>query len=223
MHRIRKLFFILAMALPCVSIVIPEKYNDSFAIFENENDAKAILEGMNLDEKIGQIFMVPVYSERSSFHKKEIIELIEKQHIGGVIFMKGHPYKQYKWTQEFNSKSKQPLLVAMDAEWGLSMRLDSVIKYPKQMTMGALQHNELIRTFASNVATQMQVLGANVSFSPVVDINSNPQNQVIHMRSFGESKYDVADKAIQYLVGLQENGILAVAKHFPGHGDTYVD
>lgn len=223
MHRIFHLFLLFVFAVLCGSIVVPEKYNDTYAIFSDNALLKEQVENMTIEEKIGQIFMVPVYSDRSSFHKKEILELIEQKHIGGVIFMKGHPYKQYKWTKAFNQKSKVPLFVAMDAEWGLNMRLDSVIKYPKQMTMGALNDNTLIRRFANNVGAQMQTMGVNVSFGPVVDINSNPKNPVIHMRSFGESKYDVADKGIQYMIGLQEKGIIAVAKHFPGHGDTYLD
>lgn len=223
MHRILIPITLIIISVFGSSIVVPKKYNDTFGVFSQDDSIQMVLEKMTIEEKIGQVFMVPVYSDRSSFHKKEILDLIEKHHIGGVIFMKGHPYKQYKWTNEFNSKSKIPLFVAMDAEWGLSMRLDSVIKYPKQMTMGALENNLLIKRFAKNVAQQMQLMGVNVSFGPVLDINSNPANPVIHMRSFGESKYDVADKAIQYLLGLQNNGVIAVAKHFPGHGDTYLD
>ncbi|MFY0673888.1 MAG: serine hydrolase [Bacteroidia bacterium] len=223
MHRILIPITLIIISVVGSSIVVPKKYNDTFGVFSNDDSIRLVVENMTIEEKIGQVFMVPVYSNRSSFHKKEIIALIEKHHIGGVIFMKGHPYKQYKWTKAFNSKSKIPLFVAMDAEWGLSMRLDSVIKYPKQMTMGAIENNKLIRRFAKNVGQQMQLMGVNVSFGPVVDINSNPANPVIHMRSFGESKYDVADKAIQYLLGLQNNGVIAVAKHFPGHGDTYLD
>ncbi|MBI1184567.1 hypothetical protein GC194_09860, partial [bacterium] len=124
MHKVLKYILILFCSLAGVSIVIPQKYNDTYAINSFDEQAKSLMESMSLEEKIGQIFMVPVYSDRSAYHKKEILELIEKQHIGGVIFMKGHPYKQYKWTHEFNTASKIDLLVAMDAEWGLAMRLD---------------------------------------------------------------------------------------------------
>lgn len=211
------------MLLPCVSITYAPRYDDPYDIYDHDKRARQVLNEMSLDEKIGQLFMIPVYTERSGYHKKEIKDVIEKYHLGGVIFMKGHPHKQYLWTREFQKASKFPLLVAMDAEWGPNMRLDSTIKLPKQMTLGAVQDLDLVRRSAVASAQQLRSLGVNVSFSPVVDINSNPENPVIHMRSFGEDKKEVADRAIQYMHGLQENGILSVAKHFPGHGDTHID
>ena len=223
MKRISKILVFLLLLVPHLSIIVSDKYNDSFNIFEDDRRASEELAKMSLDEKIGQVFMVPVYTERSAYHKKEILDLIKDHHIGGVIFMKGHPHKQFRWTREFQDCSHIPLLVAMDAEWGLRMRLDSTLKYPKQMTLGAVQDNLLIRKLGNAIGDEMQSIGVNVSFSPVVDINSNPMNPVIHMRSFGENKYDVAKKGIQYAQGLQEKGILAIAKHFPGHGDTHID
>lgn len=223
MHRIFKIIFFVILVCPHLSIIVSEKYNDTFDVFGEAEWAKDRLAQMSLDEKIGQVLMIPVYTEQSEYHKQEILKLIKEHHIGGLIFMKGHPYKQKKWTQEFSEASELPLFVAMDAEWGLRMRLDSCLKYPKQMTLGAIRDNTLIRKMGNAIGEEMQHLGVNISFSPVVDINSNPLNPVIHMRSFGENKYDVADKAIQYAQGLQEMGVLAVAKHFPGHGDTHVD
>ncbi|MGB0432630.1 MAG: glycoside hydrolase family 3 N-terminal domain-containing protein, partial [Bacteroidia bacterium] len=178
MNRILQILLFVLVGVSSCSIVVPEKYNDTFGVYKENKVVSEQLNAMTLDEKIGQVFMVPVYSNRSDFHKKEILSLIEKHHIGGVIFMKGHPYAQYKWTKAFNKKSKTPLFVAMDAEWGMSMRLDSIIKYPKQMTMGAIDNNKLIKKFASNAGKQMQLMGVNVSFGPVVDINSNPANPV---------------------------------------------
>lgn len=223
MQRIFKILVFLLLVTPNLSIIVSDKYNDSFNIFNDDQWAKDQLAQMNLDEKIGQVFMVPVYTERPASHKDEVLSLVQDHHIGGVIFMKGHPHKQFRWTKELQDSAKIPLFVAMDAEWGLRMRLDSTLKYPKQMTLGAIADNSLIRKLGNAIGDEMQSIGVNISFSPVVDINSNPMNPVIHMRSFGENKYDVADKAIQYAQGLQEKGILAVAKHFPGHGDTHID
>lgn len=137
--------------------------------------------------------------------------------------MKGHPTTQLFWTNQLRKKSRIPLMVSMDAEWGLSMRLDSVIKYPRQMALGALQNDSLIYEYGREMGRQLKMMGVDVSFSPVADINSNPENPVINVRSFGEDKLKVARKSIQYMRGLQDEGILAVVKHFPGHGDTHVD
>lgn len=223
MHRWLKNLLYLLVLIPCISITYAPRYNDVYQVFGKEKEALDILSTMSVDEKIGQLFMIPVYTDRSDFHKKEILHLIEEQHLGGVIFMKGHPYKQYKWTKEFEAKAPLPMLIAMDAEWGPNMRLDSTVKHPKQMTLGAIKDQSLIRKLAGITASELSALGVNVSFGPVVDVNSNPENPVIHMRSFGEDKKEVADRAIQYMNGLQENGIISVAKHFPGHGDTYID
>lgn len=223
MHRWLKNLVYLLVLIPCTSITYAPRYNDTYRIFGKEREARDILSKMSLDEKVGQLFMVPVYSERSRYHKQEILKLIEEEHLGGVIFMQGHPHKQYRWTQEFQERSKLPLFIAMDAEWGPSMRLDSTVKHPKQMTMGAVKDVSLVRKTGNINAQELKLLGVNVSFGPVVDINSNPENPVIHMRSYGEDKREVAERAIQYMNGLQEEGIISVAKHFPGHGDTYID
>lgn len=166
--------------------------------------------------------MIPV-SSRDLKSYNDAVENIEKYHVGGVIFMKGHPSVQLSWTNRLQEKSKIPLMVAMDAEWGLSMRLDSVIKYPRQMALGALRDDSLIYEYGREMGRQLKMMGVQVSFSPVADINSNPKNPVINVRSFGENKLRVAQKSIQYIRGLQDEGVLAVVKHFPGHGDTHVD
>ncbi|MBI3143393.1 MAG: serine hydrolase [Bacteroidetes bacterium] len=216
-------WLLLGFSIIHLSIITTGHNPDIYNIYTRDSMAQVLLGNMDIDEKLGQLFMVPVYSDSGAAHMRGVEKHIKKYHIGGVIFMKGHPFAQYRFTEKLQSQEGLPLFIAMDAEWGLSMRLDSTVNYPKQMTMGALQDNGLIKNFAANVAQQMQELGVNVSFSPVVDINSNPENPVIHMRSFGEDKYLVAEKAKQYLAGLQENGILAVAKHFPGHGNTHID
>jgi beta-N-acetylhexosaminidase len=183
----------------------------------------SLMATMTTDEKIGQLFMVAAYSNKDVAHEKAISMLIRDYHIGGLIFMQGGPVRQAKLTNAYQNSSKYPLLIAMDAEWGPAMRLDSVIAFQRQLTWGAVKDDSLIYYAGQEIARQLVRLGVQVSFSPVIDINNNPNNPVIGDRSFGEDKFNVALKGIAYMNGLQENGILACGKHFPGHGDTDAD
>ena len=183
----------------------------------------SIMKKLTPDERIGQLFMVAAYSNKDAKHVAEITSMIRLNHIGGLIFMQGGPARQATLTNKYQKLSKVPLLIAMDAEFGLAMRLDSTILFPRQMTMGALQDDSLIYEMGKDMARQCKRLGVHVSFSPVADVNNNPANPVIGTRSFGENKYLVAEKATMYMKGLQDNNVLACGKHFPGHGDTDVD
>ncbi len=183
----------------------------------------SILEGMTVDEKIGQLLMVAAYSNKSEEHAREIENLIRHYHIGGLIFFQGGPVRQALLTNRYQKLSEVPLMLAMDAEWGLSMRLDSTMAYPRQMMLGAVQHDSLIYQMGADIAEQLKRLGIQISFSPVVDVNNNINNPVINSRSFGEEKHNVSEKGMAYMQGLQDNGVMAVAKHFPGHGDTDAD
>ena len=185
--------------------------------------ADSVVRKMSLDEKIGQLFMVAAYSNRDEAHKKHITALIEKYHIGGLIFFQGGPGRQIDLTNHYQSRSKIPLLIGMDAEWGLSMRLDSTFKFPKQMTLGAMQSDTLVYQMGKQIAGHCKRIGVHVNFAPVLDVNNNPNNPVINYRSFGEDRNNVSSKGIQYINGLQNNGVLANGKHFPGHGDTDKD
>lgn len=178
---------------------------------------------LTVDQRIGQLFMVAAYSNRDSAHIRDISRLVRNYHIGGLCFFQGGPVRQALQCNYYQSQAKVPLLVSMDAEWGLSMRLDSTIRYPKQMALGAISDNKLIYEFGKEVARQCKRLGVHLNFAPVVDVNNNPRNPVINDRSFGEDKYKVAAKAIEYMRGMQDNGVLANAKHFPGHGNTDKD
>lgn len=183
----------------------------------------SILKTLTIDEKIAQLFMVPAYSNELASNTDEIIDLIENHGIGGLLFFQGTPIKQAQLTNLYQSKAKVPLLIAMDAEYGLNMRLDSTIGYPKQMALGAIQNDTLLYQMGADLAYQMKLLGIHVNLAPVVDINTNPNNPVIQSRSFGENKFLVANKALKVMKGLQDNNIIATAKHFPGHGDTDSD
>lgn len=178
---------------------------------------------MSPDEKISQLIVVAAFSNRDENHKQEIIKLIREQKIGGLIFMQGGPVREARLINEYQKLSKVPLLLAMDAEWGLGMRLDSTISYPYQMMLGAIQNDTLIYKMGVEVGRQLKRIGLHVNFAPVVDVNNNPNNPVINFRSFGEDKHNVTRKAIAYMRGMQDQGILTTAKHFPGHGDTGTD
>ncbi len=187
------------------------------------NWVDSVYKTMTMDERIGQLFMVAAYSNKGADHEKNLSLLIEKYHIGGLIFFQGGPGREVTLTNRLQGKSKIPLWIGMDAEWGLGMRLDSTMNFPKQMTLGAIQNDSLIYFMGAEIARQAKLVGVHVNFAPVVDINNNIKNPVIGYRSFGENKENVARKGIAYMKGLQDNGVVANAKHFPGHGDTGSD
>jgi beta-N-acetylhexosaminidase len=185
--------------------------------------ADSVLATLSLEEKIAQLFMVAAYSNKGKAHEDEIKRLIYDYKIGGLIFFQGGPLRQAHLTNAYQEIANVPLMISIDGEWGLAMRLDSTVKYPKQMTLGAIQDNRLIYDMGAEIARQSARLGIHVNFAPVVDVNNNINNPVINNRSFGENKYNVAEKGIAYMRGMQDFGVLANAKHFPGHGDTDTD
>ena len=183
----------------------------------------SIYQSLSLDQKIGQLFTPMVFSKKDEDHFDEIKNLIEKYYIGGIIFSLGSPFKQSQWLNEFQSISKVPLMISMDAEWGVAMRLDSVIAFPWSMTLGAIKDNTVIRRIGQRMGEQERILGVHMSYAPVLDINTNPENPIIGNRSFGEDPKRVADKGVALMKGHHDAGILTSGKHFPGHGDTAKD
>jgi len=183
----------------------------------------SIYNNLNRQERIGQLFMVAAYSGGKNFNDTTISRLVANHQVGGLIFMQGGPARQADLTNKYQQMAQVPLLIGMDAEWGLGMRLDSVMSFPKQMMLGATNDTALMYKMGMAVAYQCKRLGVHIDFAPDVDVNNNPANPVINMRSFGEDKTRVAKMGIAYMRGLQENGVMACAKHFPGHGDTDVD
>lgn len=178
---------------------------------------------MSLEQRLGQLFMVAAYSNKNEAHARSIDSLIVNQHIGGVIFFQGGPVRQARLTNRFQANAKVPLFVGIDAEWGLSMRLDSTYAFPWNMTLGAIQDLDLIEKVGARMAKHSKRMGIHFNFAPVVDVNTNPLNPIIGNRSFGEDPENVAQKAMALTRGLQLNGVFATAKHFPGHGDTDKD
>lgn len=183
----------------------------------------SVYNSLNLKEKIGQLFMPMVFSSQTKEEHQEIVRQIKEYKIGGIIFSKGGPIRQARLTNEYQALSKTPMLVGIDAEWGLGMRLDSTVSFPWNMTLGAIKNNELIRRTGYNIGEHCKRLGIHFNFAPVVDINTNPKNPIIGNRSFGEDRDNVTNKALAFMEGMQAAGVLATAKHFPGHGDTESD
>lgn len=183
----------------------------------------SVYESMNEQQRIGQLFMVAAYSGGENRNDQLIEGLLKARQIGGVIFMQGTPEMQAKLTNKWQEASPVKLLIGMDAEWGLGMRLTGVKNYPRQMMIGAARDTTLMYEMGSTVANQCKRLGVHVDFAPVVDVNNNPENPVINFRSFGDDKEWVSQLGIAYMKGLQDNGVMACAKHFPGHGDVAVD
>ena len=184
----------------------------------------SLMAGMTLDEKIGQLFMIRAYSNKDADHTRYIKDLIKTYKIGGLCFFQGTAPKQAMLINEFQQASRIPLMISMDAEWGPAMRIkQGLVDFPRQMTMGAIQDNRLIFQFGKEVARQLKRLGVQINFAPTIDINNNASNPVIGYRSFGENRYMVAQKGYMYMLGMQSAGVMACAKHFPGHGDTNVD
>lgn len=178
---------------------------------------------MSTRDKVGQLFFVNAYSNRDTIHANSIKKLIADEKIGGLIFFQGGPVRQAKLTNKYQSLSRIPLFIGVDAEWGLNMRLDSTYKYPWNLTLGAVRDLKVIEKVGEAMGKENNRLGVHFNFAPVLDVNTNPKNPIIGFRSFGESKKNVAEKASALIKGQQKYKVLATGKHFPGHGDTEVD
>ncbi len=183
----------------------------------------SVLNSLSLEEKIGQLIMIRAYSNQGLKHRQKIESTISDYKIGGLVFFQGGPYRQAQLCNDYQALANVPLLIAMDGEWGLGMRLDSTISYPYQMSLGAIQDDALIYKMANAIGSQFNRLGVHWNFAPVADINNNPKNPVINFRSFGENPEKVTLKCESYFTGLDAQNVLCSIKHFPGHGDTQVD
>ncbi len=183
----------------------------------------SVLQSLTPEQRIAQMIMVAAYSKNNPSNEQEVETLVRDYGVGGLVFFQGSPVRQVQLTNYYQSIAKTHLLVAMDAEWGLGMRLDSTLRYPRQMMLGAIQDDRLIFDMGSQIAEQLKRLGVHINFAPVIDINNNPENPVINSRSFGEDRSNVTRKALFFMIGMENNGIISVAKHFPGHGDTRAD
>ena len=185
--------------------------------------ADSLYAKLSMDERIGQLYIVALYTNKDQNHISGVRKLVEQERIGGIILMQDDAEQEIALVNEFQKKSRVPMLFGMDAEWGLYQRIKTAHKFPWAMTLGAIQDNNLVYEMASKIAEDAKKMGIYWNFAPVVDVNTNPKNPIIGNRSFGSDVQNVIAKSLAYAQGLQDNGVLAAIKHFPGHGDTDVD
>tara|TARA_Y100000385_G_scaffold145562_1_gene151166 strand:- start:6713 stop:9628 length:2916 start_codon:yes stop_codon:yes gene_type:complete len=212
-------FIFIAFSLAAQLLAPPRtsKHNDT------STWAESVFDSMTVDERLAQLFMIEVRPTYGPQHIAYVEKTIRDHQVGGVIFFKGNPTEQVRLTNRFQALSKTKMLVAIDGEWGLAMRLSNTISYPYQLGLGSIADDKVIYEMGREVGRQCKRMGIHVNFAPVVDVNNNPNNPVINYRSFGEDPLKVSQKGWAYAKGMQDEGIIACAKHFPGHGDTDVD
>ena len=221
MRKILSLFIFTAILGSIFNVARAQ--NKAVFLTDSTTWADSVLASLSEQERIAQLFMVAAYSNKGEVHKQQITDLVSHYNIGGIMFLQGGPVRQANFTNYLQSHSKVPLMIAIDAEWGVAMRLDSALRFPWQMTLGAIEDTNLIYEMGVEVARQCELLGIHINFAPVVDVNSNPKNPIINNRSFGENPEKVGRMGVAYMKGMQDNNVLACAKHFPGHGDTDAD
>ncbi len=183
----------------------------------------SVMRSLSPDERIAQLIMIRSFSGREKRYYDSIAQIIRQYNIGGVCFFKGTPTTQAIASNQYQKSAKTPVLVAIDGEWGLGMRLDSSMSFPRQLALGSVGDPDLIYRMGIEIGRQLRRIGVHMNFAPVADVNNNPRNPVINFRSFGEDPDRVSRHSMAYIRGLQDAGVMAVAKHFPGHGDTNSD
>lgn len=204
----------------CFPFLLPAQYKSNLPL---QAWVDSVFKSLTDDQKIAQLMVIRAHSDLGPDHVAKVVSDIKKYNVGALCFFQGGPVRQANLTNYYQSIAQTPLMVTIDGEYGLGMRLDSVTKFPYQLTLGSLNDEELIYKMGVAVGEQCKRLGVHVNYAPVVDINNNPNNPVIGYRSFGEDKEKVARFGVAYMKGMQDAGILACAKHFPGHGDVSVD
>jgi beta-N-acetylhexosaminidase len=223
LFKYASLLYFLSLPFILTNEVASQPVEPPFLKYLHHPWVDSVMNTLSTDQKIGQCIWIAGYSNKDVSHEVEVSDIIRKYGIGGIVFFQGTAAKQAELSNYYQKISKIPLILSMDAEWGIGMRLDNVEKFPYQLTLGAIKNDSLIYEFGKAVAIQFKRMGMQMNLAPVADINVNPDNPVINFRSFGENRERVAEKTIMYMKGMQENGIIATAKHFPGHGDTNVD
>jgi beta-glucosidase-like glycosyl hydrolase/CubicO group peptidase (beta-lactamase class C family) len=211
----RTLFFLL--------FVPPLAFGQYKSHLNQQQWVDSVFTTLSDDQKIAQLMVIRAHSNLGPDHVAKVTNDIQQYNIGALCFFQGGPVRQANLTNYYQSIAKTPLMVTIDGEWGLGMRLDSVAKFPYQLTLGAMNDEELVYKMGLAVGEQCKRIGIHVNYAPVIDINNNPNNPVIGYRSFGEDKNKVAQFGVAYMKGMQDAGIMACAKHFPGHGDVDVD
>ena len=219
-------FFYILILFSTPLIVLGQEDITKSPLYVNVNQTvwvDSVMNTMNIDEKIGQLFAIDAYSDKKHYNEKITSKLINENHVGTVIFFKGTPVKQAELTNKYQSLSKVPLLIAMDAEWGVSMRLNKTPKLPYQIAIAGTNNAENAYLVSEEIANECLRLGVNMNYAPVADVNINPKNPIIGLRSFGEDKNIVSDFTVSAIHAYRNKGVLSCGKHFPGHGDTSQD
>src|SRR6187397_3080358 len=213
----KKIFFIVAVFISSVSF---SQYRSRLTV---DKWVDSVFNSLTPEQRIAQLMVIRAHSNLGADHIAKVTNDIQQYNVGALCFFQGGPIRQAELTNFYQSIAKTPLMITIDGEWGLGMRLDSVTKFPYQLTLGALNNESVIYDMGKAVGEQMKRIGVHVNYAPVVDINNNPNNPVIGYRSFGEDKFKVAKFGVAYMRGMQDAGIMACANHFPGHGDVDVD
>lgn len=215
--------------LLCAVCLLAGKAQTIPNMYRNVDQAKmnhwvdSVFDSMTYDERIGQLFMVIADPKSDNRNMQRLMRYVNEIKIGGILFHKGNPVTQAEVTNRLQKASRVPMFISLDGEWGLSMRLSGTTRFPKNMMLGAIEDNQLITEYGKEVARQCKEMGIQINFAPDIDVNSNTDNPVIGLRSFGENPQAVAEKGLAYARGLEGKGIISVSKHFPGHGDTSED
>lgn len=215
--------FIAALISPKVNAQYQPKNASADDLKKAKQWVDKTYRNLSQDEKLGQLFIVALYTNKGEDYISQIRNIVTNDKIGGLILMQDDAAREINLVNEFQQKSKVPLMIGMDAEWGLFQRIATAHKFPWAMTLGAIQDKNLVYQMSAKIAEDCHRMGINWDFAPVVDVNTNPNNPIIGNRSFGSEVNNVISSALSYSNGLQDNNILAAIKHFPGHGDTSTD
>ncbi|KAB1229040.1 glycoside hydrolase family 3 protein [Chryseobacterium viscerum] len=223
----KKLLYTSLFIVALISPKVHAQYQPKNASKEDLKKAQQWVEktykNLSQDEKLGQLFIIALYTNKGEDYISQVRNIVANDKIGGLILMQDDAAREINLVNEFQQKSKIPLMIGMDAEWGLYQRIATAHKFPWAMTLGAIQDKNLVYQMAAKIAEDCHRMGINWDFAPVVDVNTNPNNPIIGNRSFGSEVNNVISSALSYSNGLQDNNILAAIKHFPGHGDTSTD
>lgn len=215
--------FIAALISPGINAQYQPKNTSKEDMKKAQQWVEKTYKNLSQDEKLGQLFIVALYTNKGEDYINQVRNIVTNDKIGGLILMQDDAATEINLVNEFQQKSKVPLMIGMDAEWGLFQRIATAHKFPWAMTLGAIQDKNLIYQMSAKIAEDCHRMGVNWDFAPVVDVNTNPNNPIIGNRSFGSEVDNVISSALSYSNGLQDNNILAAIKHFPGHGDTSTD
>jgi len=222
--EMKKTFFYSLIIVICTATSIKAQQPSYIDLLKQQPKwVDSVFHRLTKKQRIAQMFFVAAYTNKTEAFTDSIAKVIKKEKVGGLVFFQGGPGRQAILTNQYQKKARVPLLIASDGEWGLGMRLDSTMSYPYQMALGAMEGTELIYKMGLEIAKDYRRVGMHMNLAPVVDVNNNAKNPVINYRSFGENRYNVAQKGAAYLKGMQDGGLLVSIKHFPGHGDTDVD